>query len=365
MANKAVFLDRDGMLMDNSAPAPKPETVKLLPGVELALNSLAQAGFQIVVATHQPAVARGLIDEETLWAVHGELQSQLQEKGSDLDAVYYCPHDPKGTVAKYARECEDRKPNPGLLLRAAQEMEIDLSESWVVADKSPDIEAGQRAGCRTIRIRSGSRSFATQTLTQDEDVQADFTVRSLAEAARRIVREPARSVLIAEHERMAASQGPMTPPASAAPVEPAPSIAPVEVEPPPAQTHSAPLAPPPSADPVEPMAGPRTRDVDEQPGSVRQIIAGMTDSEVLREMLQHARQISRMHHHQEFSVTRLAGGIFQVLAGLSLVMMLMKFASLGLPMNDQNEFWLAMAWIGVTAVLQLFALTFFLVARQD
>ena len=140
--------------------------MKLLPGVELALKSLAAAGFKIVVVTNQSGIARGLLTEETLAQIHAELRRQLSEKGAHLDAIYYCPYHPEGTVEAYAMESDLRKPQPGMLLKAAEEMDIDLPASWMVGDDARDIEAGQRAGCRTIRLPPGSRPCPARSPTR-------------------------------------------------------------------------------------------------------------------------------------------------------------------------------------------------------
>jgi len=194
MSKKAVFLDRDNTLMQDPGYLSDPEGVRLLPGVELAVKSLAKAGFKLVVVTNQSGVARGLLTEETLEKVHAELRRQLAEQNAHLDAIYYCPYHPEGVVEQYAVESDLRKPKPGMLRRAADEMDIDVEASWMVGDSSCDIEAGQRAGCRTIRVRRpGEPGKAGKAVKDDEDAQADFTVRNLVDAARVILREGMRT----------------------------------------------------------------------------------------------------------------------------------------------------------------------------
>ena len=309
MAGNAVFLDRDNTLIEDPGYLGDPGAVKLLPGVELALKGLAEGGYKLVLVTNQSGVARGLITEEALGAVHEELRRQLAERGAPLDAIYYCPYLAEGTVEAYARDSDERKPRPGMLLRAAREMDLDLAGSWMVGDSPRDIEAGQRAGCRTVRVRSGTESVHPGAAGEDEDAQADFFARNLVEAARVILRES-----------------------------------------PPADRPSLPDATAP--------AGPT--DVR---GEDRKLPA-MTDSEVLRELLRHARQLVRMHHVKEFSVTKLVAGISQGVALLSLGMGAIKFIGVNAPSGDQDSFWLAMGWLGVGAVLQLVALTFFIMSRE-
>ncbi|MFB3891578.1 MAG: D-glycero-alpha-D-manno-heptose-1,7-bisphosphate 7-phosphatase [Phycisphaerae bacterium] len=187
MANKAVFVDRDHTLIEDPGYLSDPAAVKLLPGVGPALKSLSAAGFRIVLVTNQSGIARGILTEETLAGIHDELRRQLAQHGAALDGVYYCPFHPEGVIEKYARESDMRKPKPGMLLAAAKDMDIDLTASWMVGDGARDIEAGQRAGCRTIRVRVPSRPPSGEP--QDEDVQADFTVHNMVEAARIILRE--------------------------------------------------------------------------------------------------------------------------------------------------------------------------------
>lgn len=187
MANKAVFLDRDNTLIGDPGYLNDPDAVKLLPGVDLALKSLAHAGYKLVVVTNQAGIARGLITESALEMIHTELRRQLGEKDVHLDALYYCPYHPEGTVEGYVIDSDMRKPKPGMLLQGARELDIDLSQSWMVGDSPRDVGAGQRAGCRTIRVRLPSQKGSPDG--EDEDVQADFTVRNLVDASRVILRE--------------------------------------------------------------------------------------------------------------------------------------------------------------------------------
>lgn len=186
MGRKAVFLDRDGTIIEDPGYLSDPADVKLLPGVELAIKSLSQAGYLVVVVTNQSGIARGIFTEETLDLIHDRLREMLHEKGAHLDGVYYCPFLAEGPVEQYAEDSDLRKPKPGMLLQAAEELDIDLERSWTVGDAPRDVEAGQRAGTRTVRLR------APQNAAREEGpdtVRADFIVRNLVDAARVIVRE--------------------------------------------------------------------------------------------------------------------------------------------------------------------------------
>ena len=149
---RAVFLDRDGTLIEDADYLTEVEQLRILPGVPQALRRLRDAGFLLVVVTNQSAIARGWLTEGKLALIHAELDRRLRADGAAVDAYYHCPHLPDGTVAEYARECDCRKPAPGLLLRAAQDWGIELSRSYAVGDSERDIEAGRRAGCFAILI---------------------------------------------------------------------------------------------------------------------------------------------------------------------------------------------------------------------
>lgn len=196
--SKAVFLDRDGTIIDDPGYLSDPNAVILLSGAARAIGSLARAGYKIVVVTNQSGVARGLLSEETLGAIHAEMCRMVSAEGGCIDAVYYCPYHEQGTVARYAAASQLRKPKPGMLLKAADEMNIDLESSWMVGDSDDDIAAGQGAGCRTIRLL-GCDASAPQAEPPEaasekasEKARADFTVADLVAAAEIILGEPAR-----------------------------------------------------------------------------------------------------------------------------------------------------------------------------
>ena len=156
MGNAAIFLDRDDTIIEDPGYINDPEQVKLLPGVTDALSQLKKMGYKLVVVTNQSAVARGMVSEEVLEEIHERLRKLLGRKRVYLDGIYYCPYHPEAVIPKYRRDSDFRKPNPGMLFQAAEELGIDLKESWMIGNSYTDVAAGVNAGCRTILIRSSA-----------------------------------------------------------------------------------------------------------------------------------------------------------------------------------------------------------------
>jgi D,D-heptose 1,7-bisphosphate phosphatase len=151
----AVFLDRDGTLIEQVHYLSDPTRVRLLPGTAEALRRLHGAGFARVVVTNQSAIGRGMLSEPQLHLIHDEMNRQLGAEGTSVDAIYFCPEVPSGDD-RTAVEHGDRKPGPGMLIRAAEELDLDLGHSWMVGDMISDLLAGINAGCRgSILVRTG------------------------------------------------------------------------------------------------------------------------------------------------------------------------------------------------------------------
>lgn len=150
-AAPAVFLDRDGTLIEDLGYPRDPERVRLLRGVEEGLQRLRCEGFLLVVVGNQSGIGRGIVSEAEARAVHARFAALLKQRGIALDAVKYCPHAPW-------EGCACRKPSPCMLLEAAAELGIDLGASYMVGDKLSDVLAGRRAGCHTILLGSGGAS---------------------------------------------------------------------------------------------------------------------------------------------------------------------------------------------------------------
>lgn len=151
---RAVFLDRDGVLVPDLGYLADPDRLTLLPGVGAALRLLRSAGWQLIVVTNQSGIARGRFTLARLDAIHARLCELFAVEGVALDALYYCPHHPEGSVAPFAVACAYRKPAPGMLLAAARDCQLELDRCWLIGDQERDIFAAIAAGCRAIRIGS-------------------------------------------------------------------------------------------------------------------------------------------------------------------------------------------------------------------
>ena len=184
-----VFLDKDGTLIDDVPYNVDPALVRLRRGADYGLRRLHQAGYRLAVVSNQAGVARDFFPEDALDGVTRRLRALLAPLGVELGEALYCPHDPLGAVERYRVACDCRKPAPGLLLRAAQALGADLARSWMVGDLLDDVEAGRRAGCRTVLVDSGG-----ETEWRDgEHRRPDYRARDLAEAAEMILAHDRRA----------------------------------------------------------------------------------------------------------------------------------------------------------------------------
>ena len=170
----------------------QPGQIRILPGVPQALRRLARAGFRLVVATNQPVIARGLLAEAELEILHAAIAAQLAGAGAPpLDRFYFCPHHPKATLPAYRVNCDCRKPRPGLLLRAAEELGLNLRASFMIGDRMSDIAAGAAAGCRAVLVQTGKhREPPIQTAEPpDPLLKPDWTCADLSAAAQWILNQ--------------------------------------------------------------------------------------------------------------------------------------------------------------------------------
>ena len=167
---RAVFLDRDGTINKYVGFLRSADDFKLLDGVAEAIRKINESGYLAIVVTNQPVIARGEVSIEELEEIHNKMETLLGSEGAYLDGIYYCPHHPDkgfaGERPEYKIDCDCRKPKPGMLLKAAKDMNINLAESWMVGDGENDIKAGQAAGCWTALINDQCE-FYGQTVTVD------------------------------------------------------------------------------------------------------------------------------------------------------------------------------------------------------
>ena len=182
----AVFLDRDGTINVEVDHLCRVEDVALIPGAGEAVARLNAAGLPVIVVTNQSGIGRGIFSWEAYRLVTDRLAEVLSEHGAHIDAAYVAPHHPDAEGEYCHPDHPDRKPNPGMLQRAAEEMGLDLSCSWMVGDKEIDLKAGRSAGCRPVLVRTGYGAGTDASL-------ADFVAANLAEAVDHILRRGMRS----------------------------------------------------------------------------------------------------------------------------------------------------------------------------
>jgi len=192
---KAIFLDRDGVINEliyhqEQGIIDSPFTVgqfKLLPGVNQAIKKLRKMGYMVILVSNQPGIAKGYMSEETFEKIRRRMKEELDKEGVSLDGEYYCFHHPDARVERFKANCKYRKPKPGMLLKATQDMDIDLSKSWMVGDGLTDVKAGKNAGIKTIFL--GRMKCQVCQLMDDEDARPDAIVLNLLEAAEYILRD--------------------------------------------------------------------------------------------------------------------------------------------------------------------------------
>jgi len=187
--NKAVFLDRDGVINEliyyeeqGIVDSPfTPEQLRLFPGAGEAVKRLADAGFKTIIASNQPGIAKGHLSQETFEAIRKKMNEALASWGGCLSGEYYCFHHPEAKLKGLKKNCECRKPKPGLLLQAARELDISMSHSWMVGDGLTDIQAGKAAGCKTVLI--GRMKCELCHFMDKENARPDAIASGILEAA--------------------------------------------------------------------------------------------------------------------------------------------------------------------------------------
>jgi D-glycero-D-manno-heptose 1,7-bisphosphate phosphatase len=178
---RAVFLDRDGTIIEEVGYLDRPERVELYPWTIDAVRVLNRAGLAVVLVSNQSGVARGFFTEDVVDAVHQRMADLLAEGGARIDAYYYCPHHPDGKLPQYAQKCDCRKPGRALVDRAVHELGIDPARSFVVGDRWLDVALGRVVGAQSVLVRTGYG--ASQEDNRPADLAADAVVDNLIAAS--------------------------------------------------------------------------------------------------------------------------------------------------------------------------------------
>jgi D,D-heptose 1,7-bisphosphate phosphatase len=195
MKNKAVFLDRDGVINEviynkEMGIVDSPSTVeqfKLLPGIGKAINNFQKQGFKVIVISNQPGLAKDHYNIDVFEKIKEKMKKELEKENVKIDAEYYCLHHPEAKIQKYKITCDCRKPKPGMILKAAKDHDIDLKKSWMIGDGINDLKAGKKAGCKTILI--GRMKCDLCKIMEDEKVKPDFIAPNLFKASLIIEKE--------------------------------------------------------------------------------------------------------------------------------------------------------------------------------
>jgi D-glycero-D-manno-heptose 1,7-bisphosphate phosphatase len=182
----AVFLDRDGVVIEDSHYLGDRNRVRLIPGSAEAVARLNRAGWPVVIVTNQSGVARGLFTEDDVDDVHAHLAELLRGYGARIDAFHFCPHHPEAEIARYRADCDCRKPQPGMLLRAAGDLGIDLAASWMIGDRVTDLEAGAAVGCRTVLVRTGYGTLVNPAGLDRDALNLELVAIDLADAVAKL-----------------------------------------------------------------------------------------------------------------------------------------------------------------------------------
>ena len=186
---RAVFIDRDGTISEEVGYINHVSRFRVFPYAAAAIKRLNDAGWLAVLVTNQAGVARGYFSEAMIHAVHDQLQRDLQQGGARLDAIYYCSHHPSVGEPPYRFDCDCRKPKPGLILRAAGDLEIDLSHSWMIGDRHSDIELARNAGVKSAFVLSGYGRGEWEHQRDGWKSCPDLVAETLLEAVQVIVGE--------------------------------------------------------------------------------------------------------------------------------------------------------------------------------
>jgi D-glycero-D-manno-heptose 1,7-bisphosphate phosphatase len=187
MSRPAVFLDRDGTMIEDSGYLNRVEDIAPFPWMVDAVRALNRAELPVIVVTNQSGIARGILTEDRLAEIHARIDDLLRAGGASVTAYYYCPHHPDGTVARFSQVCDCRKPAPGLIARAVADLDLDLARSFVVGDKWIDVALARTVGAKGVLVRTGYG--AGEEKHPAPGVAAHAIVDNLAAAVSWVIRE--------------------------------------------------------------------------------------------------------------------------------------------------------------------------------
>ena len=355
MSDKAIFLDRDDTLIEDPGYISDPEQVKILDGVPEALIQLKSLGYKLIVVSNQSGVARGIVTEKKLEEIHDRLRQLLAKKSAYLDKIYYCPYHPEGIVSKYRKESNCRKPNPGMFLRAYAEMKIDLAQSWCIGNSNRDIEAGSKAGCKTILIDAPYRTKQKEPDESSSSAKPDYKAVNIKEAVniiKKYLRTPAGTGKKDEQVQAETEE----PPQQVAQTIPAPEPTP-EIEERVIENNSEEEEPMSEIAELQPEAAEKQdlRELEKFQIKNREQQSSRDKTElILSDIAGQLRKMQRDEMFSEFSVMRLLAGIVQILVLFCLLVTAWFMMS---PENKVNSVFIA---LGFAIVLQLMALTFYI-----
>jgi D-glycero-D-manno-heptose 1,7-bisphosphate phosphatase len=189
--NRAVFMDRDGTISEEVGYVNHPSRFKLFSYSAPAIRNLNDAGWLAIVVTNQAGVARGYFSEDLITQVHEKMKLDLEGQNARLDAVYYCAHHPMVGEPPYRLDCDCRKPKPGLITRAARELNIDLAQSWMIGDRYSDIQLASNSGVHSAFVMSGYGRGEWEHQRSQWECSPDLVAENLLEAINQIIsREP-------------------------------------------------------------------------------------------------------------------------------------------------------------------------------
>lgn len=360
----AIFLDRDNTLIHNDGDLGDADQVKLIQGAASAVASLRGLGYKIVVVTNQGGVARGRFSEAQVDAVHERINQIIKTTtGAKIDRFFYCPYHPDGTVESYQREHPWRKPQPGMMLQAAKEMQLDLTRSWMIGDQPRDVQAGAAAGVHTILLQPDTPPPApdnpdkTDHAVASPSVKPEFTAPTLIEAVKIVASQRAGlntrhataplSTTDPKHSPAAdPTTKPREPSTDAAALSANPLAAPVSTHDAPTATAArepitdTPLAPPAAP---EPAADPAPTNLEPAPPPIAPAPDEQTPAErTLREILQELR--NQRVDGSDFSYTTVLAIVLQMVTAVCLL------GALWIGGPDTEVF---LRWVSVGLLVQL------------